>query len=562
VAADTSTPHGRRLARICTFIALAAVAFVLGVSWHWGAFAIGGSDSHCYAGQARMFAEGRLALPPPVALPVPWPNGAATFAPSGFAPGPGPDGGSVPLCAGGLALLMAAALTTGGDPAIFLVVPLMGALTVWSTFVLGRRLAGPAVGAASAWLVACSPIFLYQVVQPMSDVPAAALWTASLAVALGVAESRDKYPSAALETDAPRRTASAWRRPAGAWRRTFSTWRKPDSTWRRTSVLRVLAGLLAGTAITMRPNLAPLAVVPLLFALPSRRAVVATVGGLVPGVGVVALLQAAIYGSPLRSGYGDLGQLFSVSHVAANLINYPAWLSLAHSPVLAIGLLAPLIVRRQAAAWLLVAFVLAVVAAYLPYVPFTDWWYTRFLLPGLPVLVVLMVSVLARLARRLPAPGGGVALGLVVLAMGVFWLTRANDLAVFRLKTLERKYVELGRLASTRLPARAIVLGAQPTGSVRYYAHLPTLSWDAIAPDWLDRVLDDCRSRGLVPYFAIESWEVDAFKSRFRGHSAVADLDWPPREVVGSVIFVYDPADRARYLAGEQIPTDRIIWDR
>jgi hypothetical protein len=544
----------------CAFIALAAVAFVLGVSWRWGAFAIGGSDSHCYAGQARMFSEGRLALPPPVAVPVPWPNGAATFAPSGFAPGP--DDGSVPLCAAGLSLLMAVALALGGNAAIFVVVPLMGALTVWSTFVLGRRLVSPAVGAASAWLVACSPIFLNQVVQPMSDVPATALWTASLAVALGVAESRHGDPSAALEADEVRRTDSASPGHDSTWRRTFSTWRRTFSTWRRTLVLRVLAGLLAGAAITMRPNLAPLAVVPLLFALPSRRAVVATVGGLVPGVAIVALLQAAIYGSPLRSGYGDLGQLFSVSHVAANLVNYPAWLAHAHSPVLALGLLAPLVVRRRAAAWILMVFVLAVVAAYLPYVPFADWWYSRFLLPGLPVLVVLMVAVLARAAGRIPTPRDAAALALVAAAIGGFWLTRANDLAVFRIKALEQKYVELGRLVSTRLPARAIVLAAQPAGSVRYYAHLPTLSWDAIDPAWLDRVLDECRFRGLVPYFAIESWETDAFRSHFKDQSALASLDWPPRAVLGSVIYLYDPADRARYLAGEQIPTERTIWDR
>ena len=519
MAADTSTPHRRRLARTCTFIALAAVAFVLIVSWRWGAFAIGGSDSHCYAGQARMFAEGRLELPPPVAVPVPWPNGAATFAPSGFAPGPADS--SVPLCAAGLSLLMTVALTLGGDKAIFVVVPLMGALTVWSTFVLGRRLVSAAVGAASAWLVACSPIVLYQAVQPMSDIPAAALWTASLAFAIGTGK------------DSRREVAGA-----------------------------LAAGLLAGAAITMRPNLAPLAVFPVLLALPSRRAVVATVGGIVPGVAIVAFLQAAMYGSPLRSGYGDLGQLFSVSHVAANLINYPAWLSQAHSPVLALGLLAPLVVRRRAAAWILVCFVLAVVAAYLPYVPFADWWYSRFLLPGLPALVVLMVAVLARTARRIPAPLDAAALALLTVAICGFWLNRANDLEVFRVKALEQKYVELGRLVSTRLPSQAIVLAAQPAGSVRYYTRLPTLSWDAIDPAWLDRVLDECRSRGLVPYVAIESWETEAFRSRFKDQSAIASLDWPPRAVIGSVISVYDPADRARYLAGEQIPTERIIWKR
>jgi len=75
---------------------------------------------------------------------------------------------------------------------------------------------------------------------------------------------------------------------------------------------------------------------------------------------------------------------------------------------------------------------------------------------------------------------------------------------------------------------------------VRYYAHLPTLSWDAIDPAWLDRVLADCRTRGLTPYFAVESWELEGFRSRFRGHSAAAGLDWPPLATLGNVIFVYD----------------------
>ena len=52
---------------------------------------------------------------------------------------------------------------------------------MWLTFVIGRRLDDGVTGACAAVLLACSPIFLYQAVQPMSDVPAAALWMASLA---------------------------------------------------------------------------------------------------------------------------------------------------------------------------------------------------------------------------------------------------------------------------------------------------------------------------------------------------------------------------------------------
>jgi hypothetical protein len=518
MAAAPSPPRDRQLAASCLALTAGAILLAAVVSIHWGAFAIGGSDSHCYAGQARMFTEGRLSLAPPLATPVPWPNAAATFAPSGFAQGPDSSGGSAPLCAAGLAVAMAAVMRLAGDTAIFAIVPVMGILAVWSTWLLGRRLAGPVVGASSALLVACSPIFLYQLVQPMSDVPAAALWTAALATALGPGRERH-------------------------------------------GVARGLAaGLITGAAIMMRPNLVPLAIIPVVLAWPARGAALAAVGGVVPGIAAVAILQAGMYGSPLRSGYGDLRQLFSLGYVATNLANYPSWLAFAHTPVLALGLFAPFVAARRKVAWALLAFAVGVLAAYLPYVPFTDWWYTRFMLPAVPALVVLMMAVAERAVSRLRSRAGLAMLVVAAVALGGTWLRRADELAAFRMKGLEHKYVELGRLASTQLPRNAIVVAAQPAGSVRYYARLPTLSWDAIDPAWLDRVFAECRARGLTPYLAVEAWELEAFRSRFRGYSVAADLDWPPRAVLGNVIFVYDPADRERYLAGERVPMQHVTW--
>jgi hypothetical protein len=375
-------------------------------------------------------------------------------------------------------------------------------------------------------------VFLYQLVQPMSDVPAAALWTLSLALALGVSrvEADQGEPARSPHVEVGRAVA---------------------------------AGLVAGAAIMVRPNLAPLAVFPALLAWPSRPAAVAAIGGVLPGLAAVAWLQAAMFGSPLRSGYGELGSLFAVDHIVPNLLRYPAWLATAHTPVLAAAVLAPLAAwpgRRRRETWLLLGFALAIVAAYLAYAVFDDWWYARFLLPALPVSIVLMVSTLRLAVRRLPVAAGAAVVLLIALGLGGYWLARAADLSVFRLKTLERKYTELGRYASSSLPANAVVLAAQPTGSIRFYAGLPTLSWDAIDPAWLDRVLDELRRRGYTPYLAIESFEVDAFRAHFRDRSAVASLDWPARASIGRVITVYDPADRARYLAGEQIPSERITW--
>jgi len=174
----------------------------------------------------------------------------------------------------------------------------------------------------------------------------------------------------------------------------------------------------------------------------------------------------------------------------------------------------------------------------------------------------LTMTLLERAAGRLPTRVGLAALAAVTVVLGAWWIRRADELAVFRLKTLEQKYVELGRLASSRFPRNAIVVAAQPAGSVRYYARLPTISWDAIDPAWLDRVFSVCRARGLTPYLAIEAWEIEAFRTRFGGRSPAADLDWPPRATLGNVIFVYDPADRDRYLAGETVPTERITWGK
>ena len=67
---------------------------------------------------------------------------------------------------------------------MFCVVPLLGALAVWMTARLGARVHSHLAGAVSAVLLATSPAFLYQVVQPVSDVPAAAWWTMALAFAV------------------------------------------------------------------------------------------------------------------------------------------------------------------------------------------------------------------------------------------------------------------------------------------------------------------------------------------------------------------------------------------
>jgi hypothetical protein len=337
---------------------LAAVA-AAGV--HWGTFVAGGSDSFCYAHQAERWAAvlrhpfrawgEQLQVIEPLALDAPWPDAARAFAPTGHVPSPTRPGAIAPICPVGLAIVMAPFRVAGGRDAIFVVVPLFGALLVGATYVLGSRFAAN-TGLVAATLAACSPVFLYQLMQPMSDVPAAAMWVAAAAAA----------------------TSARRRGP-------------------------LVAGLAAAVAILVRPNGAPLAVPLGLFLLlrPERgwsdraRAAAWFGGSAALGALAVAVLNHVYYGSPLTSGYGDLDALFSVRHVGPNVRRYAGWLSDTQTPVWLLAAAAPVVVPG-ALSLLLAAMVAVNVLLYLPYAVFDDWSFLRFLLPSIPMLLVLLLA--------------------------------------------------------------------------------------------------------------------------------------------------------------------------
>src|SRR5262249_45959555 len=150
----------------------------------WGALVAGGADSYGYVSQAELWRRGALVVHQDVVRPTPWPFAAETWTPLGYRPSPHARDGYVPIYAPGLPLLMAAAQALAGFCAAFAVVPLCGGLTIWLTFSLGRRIfQEPAIALGGAVLVAASPVFLYQLMNAMSDVPVTAAWTLALVLA-------------------------------------------------------------------------------------------------------------------------------------------------------------------------------------------------------------------------------------------------------------------------------------------------------------------------------------------------------------------------------------------
>ena len=513
--------ESRRLLRTAAGARRGAVRAAVGVSIAaaiasaaWNTRAAGGSDSSCYVLQAEALARGRATLASSLAQPPPGAT-AAALAPGGFVPSPTPPHAAVPICAAGLAVVMVPAFLIDRD-AVFYVVPLFAGLAVWCTFLLGRAMHDDITGVCAALLVACSPIFLYQAVQPMSDVPAAALWLAAL-VALG--------PSA---SSAPR---------------------------------QIVAGACASLAVLMRPNVA-LIVLPLLALLPGVTGWLRFGAATLPAAIAMAALNAARYGSPLASGYGSTDVLFSLAHLGPNLARYPAWLVQTETPLLTLAPLGAVLAYRGGQARFAAVATMGVVltaATYLAYTVFNEWWYIRFLLPAVPVLLVFGVVAARWLAAWAVPRYEAAAIVLLSLVLGAWSLEVARERQVFNLAALESRFRLTGEYAARSFPDTAVVLAAQVSGSVRYFGRRDTINWDALAPGSLQQTVTWLGAQRRPVYLALEDQEVEAFRQRFAA-DGLGSLDWPPRVEVHAPVRVrlYAPEDRAIYLSRGRLDTQHI----
>jgi hypothetical protein len=475
-------------ARGGTVLAGAAAAWTLAAGLHFGTFASGGSDSYGYAGQARLLLHGRLTDTIPMRPGFAWPDARATLVPLGFTAG-GSPGVIVPKYPPGLPLLMVP-LAAISERAIYVLVPLFGVLAVWLTYRLGAELGDPLAGGVAAVVLSASPTFLGQVLQPMGDIPGMACWLGAL-----IAASRGTIGSAAA------------------------------------------AGILSSVAVMIRPNLAPLAGLILIAALFCGRAfdwrrAVFFVAALAPGLIALGWIQHVRYGSALASGYGTIEDFFAAGNIGPNLARYPRWLTETHTPFIWLSALAPFWIARRAArpflGWTALLLALAVWSAYLPYVYFQphEWLYTRFLLPAIAIMLLFAVATSVWAVRRLPA-ALRTPIGVLLLALLVWTLVQsAQSRKVFELERLESKYPAAGAFAREHLPATAFILAAQHSGSLRYYANLPTLRWDLLGGEALDQALAHLRSEGYEPFAVLDAEEDVEFRRKFEaaGQRAAARL--------------------------------------
>jgi hypothetical protein len=477
-------PMFARLERIALLIAIALSVAVFFVGLRQGVLVAEASDAWGYVSQADLWLARDLTSEQPIARNVPWPDAGWTFAPLGYRPAPDDPGVIVPTYPPGLPVLMATGKLLIGTCGPFLISPLLGGLTIWFTYLLGVRVSSRAIGLAAAALLATSPIFLLMVVHPWSDVPATAFLVLGLVLAL---------------------SGSRWR-----------------ALWTGTAV---------SMAIFIRPNLVCVGAVFVAFIVlgakpndgetPLRARARAlgwfSIGG-APLVLAVAVLNTVLYGAPWNAGHGNLGELYSWRYVWRNVIDYTKWMWGTETPVIALSLV-PLIVwtrARRPLLALLTSFIVAVWLSYLFYRAYGEWQYLRFLLPIIPVLLVLASCGVALVLGRLRGTGERNAVAMLVLVCVVSLragVIRGQDVLGYWRTALQ--YTSIGDYVRQHLPANAVILTVQHSGSMRYYANRLTLRWDFLAPAWWPRALGTLSERGYRPYVLLTSSEETAFRSRF-----------------------------------------------
>jgi hypothetical protein len=518
--AEVETKGGRVLA-----IGAAAWAVVAAVSF--GAFAVGGSDSYGYVSQARLMAHGRLTDVVPLAPEFTWPDVEATLTPLGYTRGRSP-GVIAPSYPPGLAILMAP--LTPWEGAVHLLVPLFGVLTIWLAYRFGVLCGDPLAGGWAAALLSVNATFMFQLFQPLGDVPTAGCWLGALVLATG---------------PAARGSLLAARPPVPG-----------ESAIARDERLAVRSalgsGIMTALAILIRPNLAPLAVAVAAVAVRpgstgSGRRLIAHAMPLLAGIVLLGWIQHARYGSALTSGYGSMLDYFSWSNVMPNLERYPRWITGTQTILIWLWLGAPIWIASRFAnrrlAWTAWALACAVWAAYLPFVAFGEheWMYTRFLLPAMPIMLFFCAAVVLTVIRRLP-PGARAAAALAVLvALGAATFAAARAHGVFSIRHQEQRYPDAGGFVRTRLPPTTFVLAAQHSGSIRYYANRPTLRWDMLDPGRLDQVVGILRSSGYLPVLVVDAAEEVEFRERFtRGGQRAATRLAPLARFGAAGIFGFE----------------------
>ncbi len=420
-------------------------------------FGIGGSDSSGYFNTARMLTEGRtsrpVAVPPELHV-----RDLNAFVPIGFMRKP--DSAVIlPFYPIGFPLHLAAAALIGGwRSAPYYVSPLAMLAVVILTYLLARRFTLRVTSLIAAAVMAFCPVLIFQGLQPMSDVTATAWCTAAFLLAT---------------YDRPR--------------------------------FALFSGAALGMAVLVRPT--SLLMLPALALLIRPRNYRWTAGGGLPFAIVLAAYNWSTFGSPLASGYSEIGLLHAlhaagIQERAGFYIDQTARQFGPFALIAWLAALSPARPRVALAAWFLAFF-----AFYSCYDIYGAWWYTRFILPAYPGLIVLVAIFAEHLFQRrtLWARATAVGIGAITLA---FALAGVRKFEVFTIDDGQFQLLRAARWMAKEIPPGSIIVTSEASGLTLYHTKNYPLRWEYVTSDELHEYIDTAAAHGRGSWAVLISEEV------------------------------------------------------
>jgi len=507
-----------------------AAAYVLFLARYVNACA-GGADSSGYLSFGRLLCEGRTLAAMREVPGLGSSRGSIyVFCPLGFTPAR-EAGRLAPAYPPGLPILLAVGSRLVGPERAgdwLMLSHAAGALVMM--FALCRLLGvSRAVSLACALILGLSPLVLMYSVQMMSDVPAMT-WTLAYVV-LTIASLRRPWAGilagAALGVAFLVRPTCALAGPVlclYVWFGVRGAENGPGA--REGDGIRPGAGG-GRTAMTWLIRAVPFAI------------------GCAPLLALHFVLAKRLYGSALSTGYGDVGHLFSWTHVGSSLAGYVTDLPGLLSPLVLLWplcALAPAVPR--ATRILVIGVPAAFMALYSAYFGTSlSWWQLRFVLPAAPLLIAggaLAAECLWKPLRRALAraqPWMAARLGQRALAWAVAailvafaWHSWRVDRSVHFMnsgRSDARYRAAIGRLAAVAPPG-AVCACMQTSGAIFYYSDLAIVRADQLDAAFSREFYEWASSSKVSVYAALFDWEEKWIVSApSPGHWSLVEKDDP-----------------------------------
>jgi hypothetical protein len=434
---------------------------------------VAGADATGYANIARSLVSGRITQPVAGLDELKLPDQFAyALCPLGYEVASQRRRMS-PIYPVGLPLHMAAgALIAGWERGPFWISPVAALVSLILMYFVALELGlSQGLAVAAAAMLAANPTFFLCALQPMSD-GLATCW--SLGAVLAVLKSRKR------------------------------------------EALGLASGAALGVAFLVRPTsvlLVPALAVVLIQG--GRRIAGYVIAGLLPSLAVFLVYNNIVSGHILESGYQrlNLSGLITTEGSAVRLGYYLYWLIVLMSPVPLLGWLAAGLIRRVALPdrLFLIIWFGSFLVFYACYSFYHEWWYTRFLLPGIPAVF---------LGSLLTIHGIGAGRVLTALLLAIVLAFERQGVEHFRLLKvggIEMNNADSCRWADDIVPAKVMIVAMEMSGGVKYYTGRPVVRYERLSLDQWSELRSHAEAQRYGFYALLKESEVEEAQRRLPG---------------------------------------------